>query len=470
MPAFIKKLKNIFSHQAAPSPKPADTNSWHNWSRRLSCEPANQIAPQSLDELAAALKSAAGSIRPAGSGHSFSALVPTDGTIISLSGFTGIRDYNPETREVTLGAGTQLHDIGEPLHKLGMALKNMGDIDKQTLAGAISTSTHGTGANLTSLSASVTGLELVTTSGAVLWCDKDHNPDIFRAAQVSLGALGVVTAIRIKCQEPYLLERREYTAPLEDVLDNWETLAKENRNIEFFFLPYSDMVAVTTLNVAAPDAAIVRAAPETKDPLETLDSVHRWLGWSKKLHRAVLNHEVRKEKLKREVDQSYKIYPTERNTRFNEMEYHLPRENGPAAIREIRDTIYNQKLDISFPIEFRLVDGDDAWLSPFYGRKSCSIAVHQFHDRDPMPYFNIIEPILRKYGGRPHWGKQHTLKAADLAELYPRWNDFLKIREQLDPEGKFLNAHLSKILGVGPKTHAPHPEAKNGNTANLPKP
>jgi FAD-linked oxidoreductase len=451
MASFLKKTFSRSARQDA---------SWHNWSGHVSCTPANRIAPKSLEELAAAVKSAKGTIRPVGSGHSFSPLVPTEGTIISLEGFKGLKHYDPKTLEATFGAGTPLHEVGEPLHNIGQALKNMGDIDAQTLAGALSTATHGTGANLSSLSASITGLELVTAAGEVLWCDKDTNPDVFTAAKVSLGALGIITKIRLQNREPYMLERNTWTAPLEDVLENLETLARENRNIEFFFIPYSDIVSVSTLNEAPAGTKAFSPRDKSDKDLKTLRRARRFLGWSKKLHRAALNFAIRAEKPERAVGQSYKIYPTARNTRFNEMEYHLPREAAGPAMREIRDAIYNQKLDVAFPVEFRLVAADDAWLSPFYGRKSCSIAVHQFHDKDPAPYFGVIEPILRKYGGRPHWGKQHTLGAQDLAKLYPHWNDFLTVRENLDPEGKFLNAHLAHVLGVAPQSRASAPKIK----------
>ena len=442
---IFKKIKHIFSHKAAPPVK--DTKTWHNWSGRLKCE-AKFIEPKNVEELAEALKNATGKVRPVGSGHSFSELVPTDGTIVSLAHFTGIISHDPKTLEATIATGAVLHDLGEPLYNLGQAFKNMGDIDKQTLGGAISTSTHGTGANLQSYSACITGLELVTASGDVLWCDKDQNADVFRAAQVSLGALGVVTKVRMQNTEPYMLERRAWVQPLDETLNNFDKLSRENRNVEFYYIPYSDMAAVITMN-PAPEGAKVERLPEQTDPLKSLSLAKKLLGWSKNLHRKVLNHELRKIKPEHEIDWSHKLYPSDRESmRFNEMEYHLPRENGPAALREIRAAIEKNRIDVFFPIEFRLVDADDAWLSPFQGRKTCSIAVHQVNTKDPKPYFDIIEPILRKHGGRPHWGKQHTLGAADFAQLYPHWQDFLKVRERLDPAGKFLNAHLEKVLGV----------------------
>jgi FAD-linked oxidoreductase len=447
---IFKKLKDLFNRKAAPPV-------WQNWSGRLNCN-AEIIEPKTTLELAEALKNAKGPIRPVGSGHSFSELIPTDGTIITLKHFTGILDHDAKTLEATIGAGSVLHDIGDPLYNLGQAFKNMGDIDKQTLAGAISTSTHGTGAALQSYSACITGLELVTAAGDILWCDKDHNADVFKAAQVSLGSLGVVTKVRMQNTEPYMLERRAWVQPLEETLNNFDKLAAENRNIEFYYIPYSDMAAVITMN-KAPEGAKVERMPEQTDPLKSLQLAKRLLGWSKGLHRKVLNHELRKIKPEHEIDWSHKLYPSDRESmKFNEMEYHLPRENGPACLREIRAAIEKNKIDVFFPIEFRTVAADDVWLSPFSGRDTCSIAVHQVASKDAKPYFDIIEPILKKHGGRPHWGKQHTLTAADFAKLYPHWNDFLKVRERLDPEGKFLNTHLEKALGL--KAGAPRPKAK----------
>lgn len=447
-------------------PPPGQAMPWKNWSGALECQPAMRLSPQSAEELAAAFKNTCGAIRAVGSGHSFSGLVPTDGTLVSLSRLNGIIDYNPQTLEATIGAGTRLQAIGDPLRAVGQALQNMPDIDQQTLAGAISTGTHGTGLNLTSLSGFVTGLELVTAKGDVLWCDKDSNPEIFKAAQVSLGALGVVTKIRMKNQTPYMLERRANLMDLDEYLDSVDTLVRENRNVDSFFFPHSDKIAVITYN-EAPSNVIANRLPEATDPLPILKQLEKYLGWANPVRRAVMNAAMGFIPPEYEADQSYKIYPSVRSHRFHNMEYQIPWEAGPAAMREIRDAIYNQNLEVYFPIQFRCVAADDMWLSPFHGRLSCSISVTLDNAKDPQAYFGVIEQILRKYDGRPHWGKMHNMSAAELAPLYPHWKDFLAVREALDPEGRFLNKHLSQVLGVAPKHNAPSVQC---SINNAPKP
>ncbi|MDD9901599.1 MAG: FAD-binding protein [Alphaproteobacteria bacterium] len=456
-------VKELFNDECKCPPKPKlpanGVFPWKNWSGALECTPGARIAPASTEELAAALKNSTGPVRPVGAGHSFSALVPTDGTLVSLARFSGIESHNPETLEATIGGGTRLGAIGEPLKAMGQAMINMPDIDQQTLAGSIATATHGTGLGIGSLSSFVTGFELVTVGGDVLWCDKDTNSDIFEAGKVSMGALGIMTKIRMQNQEPYKLERKAWTQPVDDILSNLDTLGTDNRNVDIYFIPYSEVGAVITHNVVPDDTKVERLAEET-NPLKDLQDAECYLGWSKALRKVALNFGLEQLEPEREVDWSHKIYPSVRNTRFNEMEYHLPYENGPAAMREILDTIYDKGLDINFPIEFRLVGEDkNAWLSPFEGReKTCSIAVHQYHDIDPTPYFSVIEPILKKHGGRPHWGKQHTMDAKELSKRYPNWDNFMRVRQQLDPEGRLLNPHLSKVLGVKPGVPKPAPQ------------
>lgn len=424
----------------------AERIKWQNWSGGQSCLPEARLAPGTTGELAAILKEAPRPIRPVGAGHSFTALVPTDGTVLSLDRLSGVLDADAEKMTATFGAGTRLGNIGKALEEKGQALINMPDINKQTLAGSVSTSTHGTGAEFGSLSSYITQLELVTPGGEVLTCSPSENVEIFEAARVSLGALGVLTKITLQNRTPYKLTRRIWSLPFDQMMEEAESLAAKHRNFEFYYIPYSGMCLAITHDETDEDIR-PRVSTDDDDAVMTLKALQEWLGWAPSLREYLIRSEL--EDLPEEVyvDTSWRIYPSERGVRFNEMEYHLPREKALDALKEVRRTIEENNIEVFFPIEFRFVKGDDLWLSPFTGRDSCSIAVHRYHEEEYEPYFQAMEPIFRAHEGRPHWGKLHTLGANDFAALYPRWNDFLKVRRALDPEGIFLNDHLRHVFG-----------------------
>ena len=432
----------------ADTPPPArKALPWRNWSGGQSCEPSVRAAPASEAELAELLKKTSAPIRAVGAGHSFSGLVPTEGTLLTLDRISGVVDHDPATHQATVRAGTRLAAMAEELARRGLALANLPDINKQSLAGAISTGTHGTGVGIGSLSSFVTGLRLVTSSGETIDCDAGKQPEIFNAARVSLGALGIITNIRIQAQPLYKLKRRTWIAPIGEMLEQVPELEAGNRNFEFYYIPYSGM-ALGIVNNETDEPETPTPVNQDDDGLRELKMLEDWLGWAPSLRRWAIQKALSGHAVEERVDYSHKTLATERGVRFNEMEYHLPREAGPAALREIIDTIEKNNIKVYFPIEFRTTAPDDIWLSPFYERKSCSIAVHQFHEWDYHPYFAAIEPIHRKHGGRPHWGKLNTLTAADFEALYPKWKDFLEVRAALDPEGKFLNPYLKKVFGV----------------------
>lgn len=420
---------------------------WQNWSGGQQCLPEARLAPATADELAGIIANSPKPIRPVGTGHSFTGLVPTDGTIISLDRLNGVLEVNADTLEATVGAGSKLGDLGPALEAHGQALINMPDVNRQTMAGSISTSTHGTGENFGSLSTFVTGLELVTADGSTRWCDATQNPDLFQAARVSLGSLGIITKIRLQNRTPHKINKRTWVVPFEEMMAEAENFAATNRNFEFYYIPFSGMCLGISHNET--DAPIApRTENDDDDGTMTLKALGDYLAWAPAAREYLIKSAL--EDLPDEVfvDQSWKIYPSERGVRFNEMEYHLPRENALAALREIREHVEGENMDFFFPWEFRYVKSDDIWLSPFQGRESCSIAVHRFYEEDYRPLFAAIEPILQKHGGRPHWGKLHTLTAPDFAKLYPNWNDFLEVRQQMDPDGIFLNDHLKGVFGL----------------------
>ena len=418
---------------------------WRNWSGSQSCYPSARKAPKSVTELQEIITSAKGTVRPVGAGHSFMPLVPTDDTIVSLSRMSGVIDHDEASQQAVILAGTRLGDIGAPLAERGQAMINMPDIDEQSLAGALGTATHGTGATLGCMPANVTALKLVTASGELLECSPAKNSDVFEAARVNLGALGIVTEVTMQNQPKYTLKRETTWLPIEEILENAETIADNNRNYEFYYIPFSGMGFNDIHNITNEPASSTEKIDQN-DGAETLKQVRDWLSWSPKVRELILGTYMSSLEKEVTIANSWENYASERNVRFNEMEYHLPRENAFKAFREIKDTVEKNFPEVFFPFEFRFVKSDDIWMSPFYGRETCSIAVHRYFEEDYQPLFKAIERIFKKYHGRPHWGKLNTLNTTELAALYPHWNDFQDVRREMDPEGKFLNPYLKKIF------------------------
>lgn len=417
---------------------------WKNWSGSQACQPQFRLAPASLAALQQQVAEAQGTIRPVGSGHSFSALVPTDDTLISLARLPQQVVCHADG-SATLSAGSRLGDLGAPLAAQGQALINMPDIDEQSLAGALATATHGTGADIGCLSSFIQALTLLTANGELLHCSASENADIFNAARVNLGALGIVTELRLQNTEPYRLKRETEWLPLEDILASADTLAKRHRNFEFYYIPFSgmgftDIQDMTDLPVSS------TAKLDQNDGAETLKDLRDWLAFSPRIRELVLGSYMKTLGKEVSVADSWQNYATDRNVRFNEMEYHLPRATGLHAVAEIRTRLERDFPEVFFPIEVRYVASDDIWLSPFYQQDSISIAVHRYFNEDYRPYFKAIEPILLKHGGRPHWGKLNTLSRDQLAARYPHWRNFSEVRAHLDPKGKFLNSYLRGLF------------------------
>jgi len=426
----------------------AQSTPWSNWSGGQHCQPSDRLDISDEDELASYLLNTRGPIRPVGSGHSFSPLVPTDGTLIVTDQLSGIIDHNQVQNQIVIGAGSRLGDMGAPLHDLGQGMINLPDIDRQTLAGAIATSTHGTGITLQSLSSYVDALRLITPRGEVMDIDASDE-DLFNAVRVNLGALGIVTQVRLQNRSAYRLKKREWAAPTEDLLADFDASAARSRHFEIFPLVYSDYSLA--LSIDETEEPVNNPPPPIDDgsssSLSSLTSRIEVLSAAEK--RAQNNAMAQQVEPTEAVDWSYKLLTNLRNRRFNEMEYSVPIEAGAECLQEILRTIYDQQIDVAFPLEYRYVSGDDLWLSMSHGDEPhAAISIHQAAAMDYRPYFDIIEPIFLKYGGRPHWGKLHSLTNDDLAALYPRFNDFKEIREMLDPEGRLLNYHLRMLFDV----------------------
>lgn len=423
---------------------------WRNWSGAQNCLPAARLAPKNLDELVAVIQQAQGKIRPVGSAHSFSALVPTDGTLLSLSYFSGLLDHDGNTLQAEFGAGTPMSRMGVPLRDIGQALPNMADIDYQTLAGAIATSTHGTGKTFRSYSAQVCAMQLVTARGEVLDCDRQRHPEVFNAARVSLGALGVATKIRLQNRPAYRLREHQWIAKTEELLEELDKHTRENQHWEMLVVTHSDYALSIALNetIDPPTPPISPEEEGGNEFVSLIEKLDKYASDFPDLRRTLLNSLRHLASFEDRVGDSFDIYANVRTVRFNEMEYSVPAEHGPACLREILKLIEDKNLRTWFPIEYRYVKADDIALSMFEGRDSCSISVHQHYQMDHHNFFAAIEPIFWKYNGRPHWGKLHTLNARTLQPLYPRWREFVEVRQALDPHGRFLNAHLASILGV----------------------
>jgi FAD-linked oxidoreductase len=427
---------------------------WRNWSGSVQFKAQELHYPESEEEICQILKIAgreSRKVRVVGSGHSFTPLVQTSGYLISLDKYSGIISVDRENCRVTIKAGTKIKQLGALLFEQGMAQPNLGDIDEQSIAGAISTGTHGSGMTLGGLATQVEALRLVTASGEGLECSAEKNPEIFKAAQVSLGALGVISEVTLKLVPAYKLRYVWGRQSLDDCLANLEEYRRVNRNFEFFWFPHTHDTLVKFMNQTdEPPLSknLLRRANEL-----VLENGVFWLFSEFCRFFPVSSAFVARLCGKlisggSDINYSYKMYATPRLVKFQEMEYNLPVEHIRMALLEIDELITVRKFRVHFPIECRFVSADDIYLSPSYGRESAYIAVHMYRGMEYKGYFGEVEKILVKYGGRPHWGKLHNLNASDFKKSYPRWDNFLDVRAQLDPNGLFLNDYLKRLFGL----------------------
>ncbi|MGW3894998.1 D-arabinono-1,4-lactone oxidase [Micromonospora profundi] len=428
---------------------------WSNWAGNQRGTATAILRPGSPSDVAEAVRATAaagGRIRVAGSGHSFTPIALADDRRMELSELETTVSVDVERRLVTVPAGTTLQALNGLLARHRLAMPNLGDIDAQTVAGAISTGTHGTGAAYGCLSTFVEALTLVTGTGELLHCSADENPDIFAAARVSLGALGVLVDVTLRCVDAFVLHAHERPAELADVLGELPALIDRHDHVEFYWFPYT-----TRAQVKANDRV-----PANDRPLP------RWRGWldddflsntvfagACRLGRAVpalapgiSAVSARALTERRYTDRSDRVFCTPRRVRFVEMEYGLPREALTEALTALRRIIDGLPFKVLFPVEVRFTAADDIWLSHGYGRDSAYIAVHQYVGTPYEPYFRAFEKVAAELGGRPHWGKLHYRDAESLAAAYPRFTDFQAIRDRLDPDRVFTNPHLTHVLGA----------------------
>ncbi|MFD7703298.1 D-arabinono-1,4-lactone oxidase [Streptomyces caelestis] len=427
---------------------------WRNWGGNVSVRPARETAPASVDELAAAVRRAAEDgmpVKAVGTGHSFTSIAATDGLLIRPHLLTGIRHVDRAAGTVTVEAGTPLRRLNLALAREGLSLTNMGDIMEQTVAGATSTGTHGTGRDSASIAAQIRGLELVTADGSVLTCSEKENPDVFAAARIGLGALGVVTAITFAVEPVFLLTAREEPMSFDRVCADFDQLHAENEHFEFYWFPHTGNTNTKRNNRSAGPE---RPVPQLKGWFEDeflSNGVFQAVNWVGRAVPAsipaIARISSRALSARTYTDIPYKVFTSPRRVRFVEMEYAVPREALVETLRELKAMVDRSPLRVSFPVEVRTAPADDVTLSTASGRDSAYIAVHMFKGTPYQGYFTAAERIFTAHEGRPHWGKIHTRDAEYLSRVYPRFEEFTALRDRLDPERRFRNDYLRRVLG-----------------------
>jgi FAD/FMN-containing dehydrogenase len=411
--------------QSALTDLPSST--WTNWVGNQSFTPAFAAAPRDEEEVASLVRRAAergAGVRVAGAGHSFTPVVETDGLLLDLSALRGVLDTDPERKRATALAGTRIRDFYEPLWEAGLALRNQGDIDTQQIAGAVATATHGSGTRYTSLSGAIRGVRLVTATGEVRDIGDDE-PDLLRAAQVAVGMLGVITRLELDVTDAYRLREQVGLRPWDEVMEHWDELVSGHRHFGFFWLPSEESAALYDLErhgQRVTDQCYVKVYDEIGPDVPDNDTEGR------------------------RVDRWYRIFPMVYDPNFHELEYFVALERGPEALHAMRELMLTRLPDSVYPLEVRTVGADDAFLSPQYQTATTAISVSGKPGTDYWDYLRSVDALLAEFDARVHWGKLHFLTPERLHALYPRAEDFIRLRRELDPEGVFLNDHLRPLF------------------------
>ena len=426
---------------------------WRNWAGNQKSHPVSIDEPRSVGELSSLVARASSrgeKVKAVGSGHSFTSAAATDGRMVRLDNLTGISHVDHVKNQVTVGAGTRLSELNTLLDAEGLAMANLGDIAYQTVAGAISTSTHGTGKALTGLAGQVVAMTLVNGHGEILECSDTTNSDILDVGRVSVGALGIITEYTLQVVPSFRLRALEQPMKLDEVLENIHELAAAHDHFEFFWIPHTRW-ALTKRNNRTDDA--LAPLPRVKGWIDKTFMENYAFGALCRVGRARpsliprLATALPSSGSREYVDQSFKIFASPRIVRFYEMEHALPVDAVAPALRDIRSMIERKGYLLNFPIEVRFTKGDDVPLSTAHGRDSAYIAVHIYKGMESEPFFRDVEDILRGYNARPHWGKMHYRDADELSTLYPRWDEFISLRNRLDPQRTFANAYTDTVFG-----------------------
>lgn len=433
------------------------SNTWSNWSKTVSSTPTKVATPRTTQALEATIDEAVMKgrrLKAVGSGHSFTGIAAADDIQVDLTHYTGIVNFDSHTGRVTLRSGTRLWQIAQVLAGSGWAMENLGDINQQSIAGAIATGTHGTGLAYGGLASQVVGFEIMTGTGQCLTVSKEQNPELLDPLRVSLGAFGIITTVTLQLVPEYDLRTVERPAALDEVLTNWQALNNEHDHFEFFWFGHDSTVQTkSSQRLPAQRRSRSRLHRAKQWVTEELVSngglaVISQLGRVNKDWLPALNRCATRVWGSSDVTAHWSTaFATPRRVRFNEMEYALPFETIPEVVRELRAIMQRKNVGSTFPLEIRAAAPDTAWLATNHGQPTGYIAVHQYFRQDHREYFACIEPVLRAAGGRPHWGKLHSLNCEDFVELYPKWDRMLQLREKLDPDRVFTNGYLARVLG-----------------------
>ena len=428
-------------------------STWTNWAGNQTARPVSIECPTTEEEVSALVARAVHhghTVKAVGAGHSFTAAACTDGHLVRLDGLSGLLDVDRTAGTVTVHGGMRLSDLNTVLHGLGLALPNLGDIAYQSVSGAISTATHGTGRHLTGLAGQVAGLRVVTGDGSVMDLSSTKHPDLFEAAKVGVGALGIITAVTLNVVPAFRLRAIEGAKPVDVILGNLDELVETNEHFEFFWIPHTKW-------------ALTKENNRTEDPVFVPSKVRRWyadtflsnyaFGAVCRVGRARpqliprLATALPSSGVSTYVDHSHRVFTSQRLVRFVEMEYAIPRQACAEALGRVRRMIEDRSYLVSFPVEVRFTAADDIPLSTAQGRETAYIAVHMYKGMEFAPYFRDVAAIMADYAGRPHWGKMHYLSADDLAPLYPRWKEFQEARRRMDPMRTFANDYTRRVFG-----------------------
>lgn len=432
------------------------SRTWRNWSGLEQADDLRGVTPLDTAGVVAAVeeaRSAGRTLKATGTGHSFTGIARPVHDHLRPDGMRGIVAVDRAAMTVTALAGTQLKTFNAELARLGLSLHNMGDIAEQTLAGAVSTGTHGTGGRASGLAAQVVGFELVTGTGQVLQANATENAEVFDLGRVGLGALGVLTTITFAVEPLFLLRAEERPASWADALAGFDDLTAAHDHVDMYWFPHSDRMLTKANTRVGTDLSAAEPLAPWRAWLDDEFLSNRVFGAQTAalnlLPRAIPAANRFASRLlgpRTYTDIAHRVFTTERNVVFREMEYAVPRAAGLDVLRACRAAFERSGLAVSFPVEIRVAPADDVALSTASGRDSFYLAFHTHRRADHTAYFGLLEPILRDHDGRPHWGKLHTLGAEDLAARYPRFTDFVALRDRLDPDRVFTNPYLARVL------------------------
>lgn len=435
-----------------------NAGSWQNWAGNQHAFPSDRAEPTSVDELRVVLAGAAArsrTVRCVGAGHSFTPIAVTDGVQIGLDSLRGIESVvhdDDGSARVTVLAGTRLRELTARLWDLGLAMTNLGDIDEQSIAGAISTGTHGTGGRFGGIATQVCAVELMTAGGELVQCSREENAERFDAARIGLGALGVITRVTLECVPAFALRAVEEPSTVRATLAELDATVAAVDHFEFYWFPHTDRV-LTKRNTRLPGDVVLKPLGKVRSYIDdellsntVFEGLNRVVTRVPALIPRVNAVSARALSAREYIDRSYRVFASSRTVKFVEMEYAVPASEIGWVLREVDRWLERSSVSIAFPVEVRFAAGDDIWLSTASGRPTAYIAVHQYHRRDHREYFDAVEAICRSVGGRPHWGKLHSLGSDELRDCYEHFDDFLRVRDSMDPKKLFGSEYLERLL------------------------